>query len=210
VAATVAAQRALATPEGPNEVALRVRMALHTGEPRLSDGGYIGLDVHRAARLAAAGHGGQVLLSDATRALVEPSLPADVSLRDLGAHRLKDLRRPERIFQLVVAGLPGVFPPLRTLDARPNNLPLQATPLIGREREVAEISWLLLRGEVRLVTLAGPGGTGKTRLGLQVAADLTDQFEDGVYFIALAPISQPELVASAIAQTLGLQETGSR
>ena len=210
VAAAVAAQRALAEYPWPEGVAVRVRMGLHTGEPSLGPGGYVGLDVHRAARLGAAGHGGQVLLSEATRVLVERELPEGASPRDLGEHRLKDLPRPERVFQLVIPSLPAEFPPLRSLGARPNNLPLQRSPLIGREREVAEVERLLLREDVGLLTLTGPGGTGKTRLALQVAAEVLDRFEDGVFFVALAPLADPGLVGSAIAQALGVRESGER
>src|SRR5262245_9847756 len=135
LAAAVAAQRAIAGYSWPDDGLVRVRMALHTGEPAPFGARYVGLDIHRVARLCAAGHGGQVLLSQATRALVEYDLPAGVTLRDLGSHRLKDLLRPEQIFQLVIAELPDTFPPLKTLDARPSNLPIQATALIGRERE---------------------------------------------------------------------------
>jgi hypothetical protein len=146
--------------------------------------------VNRAARIAAAGHGGQVLVSDATRALVEHSMPSGMVLRDLGTHRLKDLANPERLYQLVVDGLPADFPPPRTLDARTNNLPLQMTNFIGREKELAEIKRILLDG-ARLLTLTGPGGTGKTRLALQVAADTLTEFAEGAYFVDLAPITDP-------------------
>ena len=162
--------------------------------------------MHRAARICAAGHGGQTLLSQTTRALVEYDLPAGVSLRDLGAHRLKDLQRPERLYQLVIPDLPADFPPLKSLDRRAHNLPVQPTPLIGRERISAAACALLRRADVRLLTLTGPGGTGKTRLGLQVAADLLEDFEGGVYFVPLAAIRDPALVASSIARTLGIQE----
>src|SRR5262249_9460828 len=160
---------------------VRVRMGIHTGEPTLTSEGYVGLDVHRAARIMSAGHGGQVLLSQTTSHLVEQDLPDDVMLRDLGEYRLKDLGRPNRLFQLVIADLLADFPPLKTLDIYPNNLPVQFTPFIGREQELGNIQQLLLRDEVRLLTLTGPGGAGKTRLGLQVTAELSDRFADGVF-----------------------------
>jgi predicted ATPase len=181
-------------------------MGLHTGEPTLAAGGYIGLDVHRAARICAAGYGGQTLLSQTTHTLVEYDLPAGVRLRDLGAHRLKDLQRSERIYQLIIPDLPADFPPLQSLDRRAHNLPVQPTPLIGREQIGATVGELLRRAEVRLLTLTGPGGTGKTRLGLQVAADLLEDFENGVCFVPLAAIRDPALMASSIARTLGIQE----
>ena len=210
VAAAVAAQQALAAHPWPEDVAFRTRMGVHTGEPRRGAAGYVGLDVHRAARLMAAGHGGQVLLSDATRALVEHDLPPGVELRDLGAHRLKDLRHPEHIFHLVISDLPSAFPLLKTLDARPNNLPVQSTPFIGREPEVAAVRQRLLDPDVRLVTLTGPGGTGKTRLAVQIAAEVLDDFADGVFFVDLTPISDPALVAPMIAKTLGIDESGEQ
>ena len=185
-------------------------MGVHTGEPMLSAEGYVGLDVHHGARIMSAGHGGQVLLSQTTRALVEHDLPEGVSLRDLGEYRLKDLQRPSRLYQLVIADLPADFPPLKTLDSRPHNLPVQFTQLIGREQEVATVQDLLQSEDVRLVTLTGPGGTGKTRLGLQVAAELCDLFTDGVYFVNLAPISDPNIVVPTIAQTLSIREVTSR
>jgi predicted ATPase/class 3 adenylate cyclase/tetratricopeptide (TPR) repeat protein len=210
VLATVAAQRAVTTHPWPEGVEVRVRMGLHTGEPSLVGEGYVGLDVHYAARIMQAAHGGQVLLSQTTHDLVENELPYGVSLRDLGKHRLKDLQRPAHLYQLVIVSLPTDFPPLKTLDSRPNNLPVQLTPLIGREKEVAAVQNLLQREDVRLVTLAGPGGTGKTRLGLQVAAELSDLFPDGVYFVNLAPISDPDFVVPTIAQTLDLKEIGDQ
>jgi predicted ATPase/DNA-binding CsgD family transcriptional regulator len=170
----------------------------------------VGLDVHLAARMMSVGHGGQVLLSQTTRHLVEHHLPAGVSLRDLGEHRLKDLQYPSHLFQLVIADLPADFPPLGTLDTHPHNLPVQPTPLIGREREVAAVQQLLLREDVRLLTLTGPGGSGKTRLGLHVAAELSDHFTDGISFVNLAPISDAELVVPTIAQTLGVKESTTR
>ncbi|HEX6483862.1 MAG TPA: LuxR C-terminal-related transcriptional regulator [Ktedonobacteraceae bacterium] len=210
VSAAVAAQRAFASHAWPEGVAVHVRVGLHTGEPQWTAEGYVGLDVHLAARMMSAGHGGQVLLSQTTRHLVEHHLPAGVSLRDLGEHRLKDLPQKSHIFQLVIADLPADFPPLETLDTHPHNLPVQPTPLIGREREVAAVHQLLLREDVRLLTLTGPGGSGKTRLGLQVAAELSDHFTDGIFFVNLAPISDAELVVPTIAQTLGVKESPTR
>src|SRR5437763_121258 len=199
VSAAVEMQRALAAHPWPDSATVHVRMGLHTGEPQRSAEGYVGLDVHHAARIMSAGHGGQVLLSQTTRDLVEHTLPESVHLVDLGAHRLKDLQRPSKLFQLAIAGLPNDFPPLKTLDNSPNNLPLQPTPFIGREKEIATVVALLHREDVRLVTLTGPGGTGKTRLGLQVAAAVSDWFADGVFFVNLAPLSDPELVIFAVA-----------
>src|SRR2546423_12653777 len=207
VSAAVAAQRALASHTWPEGVAVRVRMGLHTGEPQRTTEGYVGLDVHLAARIMSAGHGGQVLLSQTTRHLVEHHLPEGVSLQDLGEHRLKDLQQKSHLFQLVIAGLPADFPPLKALDTHPHNLPVQPTPLIGRQREVAAVQQLLLREDVRLLTLTGPGGSGKTRLGLHVAAELLDDFADGVFAVGLASITDPGLVASTIATTLGVRET---
>ena len=206
VSAAVDMQRALAAYVWPEGVTVRVRMGLHTGEPQLSAENYIGLDVHRAARIMSAGHGGQVLLSLTTRDLVEHDLPEGVSLRDLGEHRLKDLQLSVHLYQLVIAGLSEDFPPLKTLNSRANNLPIQLTQLIGREKEVARVLHLLRREDIHLLTLTGPGGTGKTRLGLQVAAELSDAFLDGVHFVNLAPISDPTFVVPTIAQTLAVKE----
>jgi predicted ATPase/class 3 adenylate cyclase len=203
----LAAQRALLSePWGEEIDALRARMALHTGTADERNGDYFGPAVNRVARLLSAGHGGQVLLSLATQELVRNQLPTGTWLRDLGERRLKDLSRPERIFQLAAPDLPPEFPPLRTLESSPNNLPLQHTPLIGREREVEEVCARLRSPGVRLLTLTGPGGAGKTRVGLQAAAELLMEFEDGIFFVALAAIADPALVASTIARTLGLTD----
>ena len=205
VGGAVAAQWALAAAKWPEGTMVRVRMGLHTGEGLVRDGTYVGIDVHRAARIAAAGHGGQILMSDATRALVAQTLPSGVDLRDLGRHRLKDLAEPEHIFETVIDGLESEFPALRSLDAAPNNLPTQLTSFVGRAHEVAETRRLL--ATTRLLTLTGPGGTGKTRLSLQLAADAMSDFADGVFFVALGPIEDPELVAPAILVALGLRES---
>lgn len=211
LAAAVAAQRALVT-EAWNTAgdALRVRMGLHTGVPVQRDADYFGQPLNRVARLMASGHGGQVLLSLATAELTRDALPDGASLRDLGEARLKDLQRPEHIFQLVLPDLPADFPPLKTLDLHPHNLPVHPTPLLGRDKELAAVTGLLRREEVRLVTLAGPGGIGKTRLALQVAAELSDDFADGVFFVGLASVTEPRLVISTIAQTRGVRDSGER
>jgi class 3 adenylate cyclase len=203
------AHRTLLTKEGwPEETGtLRVRMALHAGVTEERDGDYFGPPVNRVARLLSAAHGAQVLLSLTTQELVRDEVPPNVELWDLGEHRLKDLLRPERVFQLVAPGLPSEFPPLRALESRPNNVPLQPTPLVGREREVEEVAERLRSEEARLLTLTGPGGIGKTRLALQVAADLLEQFDDGVFFVSLATITDPELMPSAIAGPLGIKES---
>jgi predicted ATPase/class 3 adenylate cyclase len=191
-------------------IPLRVRMALHMGAAEERDGDYFGPPVNRVARLLSAGHGGQVLLSLPTQELVRDQLPVGTSLMDLGERHLKDLFRPERVFQLLATGLPSEFPPLRTLEAYRNNLPLQPTPLIGREKEVAEVCDLLGAEATRLLTLTGPGGIGKTRLALQAAADLLDEFPDGTYFVQLATLTEAELFISAVAETLGVREIGEQ
>ena len=202
VAAAAGGQRALVS--GP----IRVRMGIHTGEPLRTGEGYVGMDIHRGARIAAAGHGGQVLISETARDLIQDDLPEEFALRDLGEHRLKDLSRAQRIFQLVAEGLEGDFPSLATLENRPTNLPAQPTPLIGRERELAEVVGLLRNPDVRLLTLTGPGGAGKTRLALQAAADLLDDFGDGVFFVGLSGVAEPSLVLPTVAEALGVKETG--
>ncbi|HEY6570294.1 MAG TPA: tetratricopeptide repeat protein [Candidatus Limnocylindrales bacterium] len=202
------AQRALAAEAWPEGGEVRVRMGLHTGIGELdADGSYVGHDVHRAARVSSAANGGQVLLSEVTSSLVEGHLAPGLSLRPLGAHRLKDLR-PERIAQLDIDGLPGDFPPIHSIDARPNNLPLELTSFVGRERELEETRALL--GTSRLVTLTGPGGTGKTRLALQVAALLVDEYPDGTWFVPLGTITDSALVMPAIARAIGIGDDPSR
>jgi predicted ATPase/class 3 adenylate cyclase len=208
--AALEAQRALLHEEWPKTAPLRVRMALHTGAAEERDGDYFGSSLNRVARLLSAGHGEQILLSLATRELVRDWLPEESGLRDLGERRLKDLSSPEHIFQIIAPGLRSEFPPLNTLDVRRNNLPAQPTPLVGREKELNDVLTLLRSPDVRLLTLTGPGGTGKTRLGLQAAAELTDEFEDGVFFVALTAIADPTLVAPTIARTLGVTESGDQ
>lgn len=207
VAAAVAAQRALAEEQWPGGHRVGVRMGLHTGEGRLGGDSYVGLDVHRAARIAAAGHGGQVLLSAASRALVETMLPVGVTLRDLGAHRLKDLDQSEHLVQLNMAGLDQQFPPIRSLET-PSNLPVELTSFVGRQREVDEASELL--ATTRLLTLTGPGGTGKTRLAIRVAAGLGSSFGDGVFFVDLSSLTDPALVGATVARSFGLSDQPQR
>jgi predicted ATPase/class 3 adenylate cyclase len=206
--AAAAAQRALAANSWADGAALKVRVGLHTGEAPLVGNEYIGLDVHHAARIAAAAHGGQILISETTRGIAEDKLPSGLRLRELGAHRLKDLAKPERLYQLVVDGLPDTFPPLRTLDAVQNNLPTQLTSFIGRAAEV-EAAKRLLRN-TRLLTLTGPGGIGKTRLSLQIAAESARDFPGGVYFVPLSAVRDPELIASTVAQVIGIPIAGNR
>ena len=207
VAAAAAAQRALAAHPWPPRAAIRVRMGMHTGEGAVGGDDYVGLDVHRAARIAATGHGGQVLLSATTSELVRGDLPEGVALRDLGEHRLKDLARPERIHQLTVEGLRTEFPHIRSLET-PTNLPAQRTSFVGRKREIGEVKERL-RGS-GLLTLTGPGGSGKTRVALQAAAELLHDCPDGVFFVELAPITDPLLVPSSIAASVGVRAEGGR
>ena len=204
VAAVLAMQQALRGHAWPGGEAVRVRMGIHCGEAARTATGLVGLEVHRAARVAAVAYGGQVLVSEAAAVLVRDGLPPGVALADLGTHRLKDLGRPERIFQLRAAGLQAEFPPLRSLDnpALPNNLPGQLSAFIGRGREVAEVRALV--ESARLVTLTGAGGCGKTRLGLQVAAGLLDGSGDGVWLAELAAVTDGDAVPAAISQALRL------
>jgi predicted ATPase/class 3 adenylate cyclase len=208
VAAAVHAQRALAAHAWPEGTEVKVRMGIHTGEGIRGADNYVGLDLHRAARIAAAGHGGQVVVSDTTRALVERSAPEGVTFRDLGEYRLKDLAHPEHLHQAVVEGLPSDFPPLRSMDVPRGNLPKQLTTFIGREHEREEVQAAIR--STRLLTLTGPGGTGKTRLSIQVALDLREEFEDGAFFVPLASLADPSLVIPTIAESLGVPEDPSR
>ena len=210
VAAVLEIQQALAAHGWPGGERVRVRMGVHSGEAARTAAGLVGLEVHRAARVAAVAHGGQVLVSEAAAALVRDGLPPGAALTDLGVHRLKDLGRPERIFQLTAAGLPAEFAPLRSLGnpALPNNLPAQLSTFIGRDRELAEVRALV--ESARLVTLAGAGGCGKTRLGLQVAAELVDGSGDGVCLVELAAVTDSDAVPAAISQALRLTAQPTR
>lgn len=200
--AAIAVQRRLSEHEWPQGGEIKVRIGIHTGLAVKGGEDYLGIDVNRAARISAAGSGGQILCSEATASLVGRRLPHSTDLIDLGKHRLKDLSDPQVIFQLVAPGLDHDFPPLRTLEAIPNNLPLQLTTFIGRRDLVRGIADMLRRE--RILTLTGPGGTGKTRLSLQVGAEVSGDFPNGVFFVPLASVSDPELVASEILDSLGL------
>jgi class 3 adenylate cyclase len=189
---------------------LLVRMGLHMGEAQPRAGDYYGPAVNRTARLMAVAHGGQVLLSAAVARAVTGRLPEETSLRDLHQHRLKDLEQPEHVFQLLHPALRQDFPPLSSLNQRPNNLPTQTSSFLGRASELAEIKARLLQAGVRLLTLTGPGGTGKTRLALQAAADLIDFFDDGVFFVDLAQVRDPNAVLTVAGRTLGFPETKER
>ena len=206
--AAVAAQRALAAHPWSDGNPIRVRMGLHTGEGVPGGDNYVGIDVNRAARIAAAGHGGQIVVSEATRVLVADDVPDGATFRSLGLHELKGLEHPERLHDLVIDGLRSDFPPLRTRAARRNNLPPRRTSFVGRARAMADIERLL--GETRLLTLTGPGGTGKTRLALEAASRLLDRFPDGVFFVDLSPLTDPTLVIPAIAGVLKVREAPGR
>jgi predicted ATPase/class 3 adenylate cyclase len=210
VAAALAIQLSFAGGPWPTPRPIKVRIGIHTGEAELRDGDYYGSAVNRCARLRGIGHGGQTLLSEATASLVREGVPGGTLLRDLGTYRLKDLSQPERVFQLTVPDLPAEFPRLTSLDLHRHNLPTQLTSLVGREREIDALRRLLTRDGVRLVTLTGPGGTGKTRLALQTAAELVGQFDDGVFFVGLAAVTDPAFTVFAIAQTLGVRDLGNR
>ena len=208
VAAAVAAQRALASEDFTSVDGLRIRTGLHAGQVIERSGDYFGPEVNRVARLMAIGHGGQILVSGAVRERAQGRFPDGVTLVDLGMRRLKDLTQPEQVWQLSVAGLPSVFPPLASLDARANNLPVQPTALLGRERDLDELK--RLSDKHRLLSITGSGGVGKTRVALQHGADLLDRFADGVWFADLSAISDPELVASVVASALGIDQPQGR
>jgi predicted ATPase/class 3 adenylate cyclase/DNA-binding CsgD family transcriptional regulator len=211
LASAVAIQRAVGAGPWPPGSPIRVRVALHSGACMERDSDYFGPVVNRAARLLAAGHGGQILMSGVTCELLADGLPSGLGVQDLGQHRLKDLGRPERVFQVTAPGLAKEFGPLRSLEdpALRHNLPSQATGFVGRAVEVAELRSLVSGGS-RLVTITGPGGIGKSRLALQVAAEALDGAGDGVWLVELAPLADPELVASTVAAVLGVREEPGR
>jgi predicted ATPase/class 3 adenylate cyclase len=206
VESALAAQRRLVSYDWPDGAAVRVRMGLHTGEPARHDDDYVGMDVHRAARIASAAHGGQIVVSAPTAQLIDRCL-LDVELKDLGWHRLKDIPEPEHIFQMVADGLARDFPPLKSLGT-PTNLPISPTPIIGRDGEQAEITGQFANAGVRLVTLTGPGGSGKTRLAIAAADLLASSRRDGVYFVPLATATTADVMLSTIAETLGIPGEG--
>jgi predicted ATPase/class 3 adenylate cyclase len=203
VGCCVAVQRALAGRTWPGGAAVRVRMGLHSGEPARHEDGYIGMDVHRAARIAATAHGGQVVLSGVTWELAQSGLPTGLSVRDLGFHRLKDIDGPEHIYQLAGPGLPEHFPPLKSLGAA-TNLPVPITPLVGRDSDREQLCGLIRQPGTRLVTLTGPGGVGKTRLAVDAAASLGESFPHGIYFSALATVRDADVMWKAIAGDLSV------
>jgi class 3 adenylate cyclase len=200
VAAALAAQHALTSMEWPTGLELRVRMGLHTGEAQERDGDYFGSALNRAARLMAAAHGGQIVCSRGTADLIRDALPDEVELIDLGEHRLRDLTRSEWVFQIDQPGLTREFPTLRSVDTLPGNLPVQPNRFVGRTALIERVSGLVADSAV--VTLTGPGGVGKTRLALQVAAALQPEFADGAWFVDLAPVNTPERVAAVVLETL--------
>jgi predicted ATPase/class 3 adenylate cyclase/DNA-binding CsgD family transcriptional regulator len=205
LASALEAQRAFATEAWPEGCRLRIRIAVHTGDAQLrEDRFYVGRTVIRCARLRAVAHGGQTVLSGATRDLLSDQLPDGATARDLGFHRLKDLSQPERVWQLCHPDLPDEFPPLRSLNAVAHNLPVQLTSFVGREAEIAELQTMI--DGARLVTLTGAGGSGKTRLALHAAAAVADRHRDGVWWVELAPVSSPDSVAYAVARAVGLVE----
>jgi predicted ATPase/class 3 adenylate cyclase/Tfp pilus assembly protein PilF len=210
LAAALGSQAALHAEPWPDDLVLRVRMALHTGAVELRDNDYFGQPLNRVARLLSAGHGGQVLLSDVAHDLTRDTLPPSAGLKPLGEHRLRDLGRPESVFQLLHPDLPDTFLPLKSLDNPdlPNNLPQQVTSFIGREKEMAEVKTLL--GKNRLLTLTGSGGCGKTRLGLQVAAEVLENYPNGAWLVELAPLADLTLVPQAVASVLGVREEAGK
>ena len=208
ISAALEAQHALANEKWTDSVRLQVRMGIHTGEPLLVNDDYVGVDVNRAARICAVAYPGQVLLSNATRIIAERHIPSNISFRDLGQYQLKDLNEPERLYQVVVADLQSDFPPLKSLELIPNNLPAQLTSFIGREREMEEIKQLL--SHVRLITLTGAGGTGKTRLAIEVVKQIGDQYPDGAWLIDFVAVPESNLILEAIISTLGVREESTR
>ncbi|MEZ4771040.1 MAG: adenylate/guanylate cyclase domain-containing protein [Caldilineales bacterium] len=209
VSAALAGQQTILRKPWPDGVGpLKVRMGLHTGESQQREGDYYGAQVNRAARVMGIGHGGQILISQVTATLVNAALPNAVTLTDLGEHRLRGLTAPEHIFQLCHPDLPAEFPPLTSLETFRHNLPVQLTSFVGRDRELERVKDLL--AQTRLLTLLGPGGTGKTRLSLQAAADLIDQFPDGVWLVELAPVADPDRVVARVAATVNVQEQPGR
>ena len=206
VAAATDLQQEIARAPWNDPDPVRVRMAIHSGAPEERDRDYFGSSVNRVARLLAAGHGGQILVSKAARELVFEMLPEGVTLTDLGEHRLKDRTSAETIFQAASSGLASKFPALNTMDAVKTNLPVQLTSFIGRAAELARIATLMRDPDIRLLTLTGPGGTGKSRLAVHAGADLVDDFPDGVYMTELAPLLEPTQVVTAVRSSLGMHE----
>ena len=207
LAAAVEAQRALHAQRWPHDETVKVRMGLHAGQPTVVDDDYVGMDVHRAARIAASGHGGQIVVSAQLLDLLAWPLPVGVRAHDLGEHWLKDLPTSEHLLQLDVAGLPDTFPPLKSLDP-PTNVPRDAAGLVGRQRERRELRALLTEGDARLVTLTGPGGAGKTRLAAAVALEVLAEHPQGVWFVDLSAVTDPGMLLPAIARVLGLTVDG--
>jgi predicted ATPase len=208
LAAAASVQRALARQPWPEGISMRVRIGVHTGTPSRAGENYVGLDLHRGARICAAAHGGQIVLSRATRALLSDDVLDGSFLRDLGEHRLKDLREREWLYELVLPDLPSEHPPLKTLNN--TNLPVPASRLVGRVEELRQLAALLARPEVRLLTLTGAGGAGKTRLALALAAELVERYRNGVFFVALAAVHEPARVLPTVAQGLGVREVSGQ
>ncbi len=206
--AVLSGQRALQAEPWPRDALVRVRMALHTGEADLREGDYYGSAVNRAARLMSVASGGQTLISQSTAAVIQDRLPPEARLLDLGEHALKDLVRPERVYQLTVPDLPAEFPRLKSLNAFPHNLPVQLTSFVGRERELAEARQLL--AETHLLTLTGSGGTGKTRLSLQIAAESLPEYPHGAWLVELAPLAGPAYLVPALAAVFDMREQPGR
>ena len=202
----VAAQRTLSREEWGDLGALTVRMAIHAGEAEARGDDWFGPALNRGARLMGIAHGGQILVSDAARALTVDGLPAGVTLADLGSHRLRDLPQPERVWQVIAPGIATEFPPLRSLEARRGNLPTPLTSFVGRGQEIRELSASV--GAHRLTTLVGPGGMGKTRLALEAARAAEERFPDGAWFVELAPVASSEAVDHAVAAALGVEPRG--